>query len=357
MPKAPNKKKLGKKGLTAIIGVFLGVIAMMAVIGAAWFISDMRFKAGTALPGSTGGTNPGTGNPGTMPSTTNGVPIDSLQALQQEKYSKSTEGSNDLEFWAYGADVTDTLLSAREVLTLSSGAVTDTSVPNLRSAYTQNDMDLWVEGASAYYDKKVPTWSFSYNEQTGKGVLNGDGSNGAVEAENIGTFAALDTLDAVDTGVVASGSSGIYNYSNTTGDGTVYIRFNLGNDESSSVLKDVVLCIGDPAGGLEGNEITSISVSKYSGSSVGNVPSNMLSYFTQAAGTGSFYCAKIGDIVNDGQITKGVYQMDLTVSENNFISGEYFIVAVDDNGGYKARQFPSQNLKATVEDVEIIASP
>ncbi len=327
-----------------ILGIlFLGIIALAAILGSLMLFGVINVDREKAVDTPTDSA----GNPVAV-----GVNVESLAALQVNAYSDATEGGNDLEFWDLGADVSDTSKSPREVLTLASGSVTDTSVPSLRSGDSQVTKDLWVEGNQTYYDQKIVDWEIQYNEQTGKGVLQMNGPSGSANAVAFGSFADMDTATAVDTGFIQAGA-GTINYSLAAGDGTAYIRLTLGNDASNSELKGVVFCIGDADGDLEGNEVSAISINRYSGSSIGTVPSNALALFSGAAGTSSTKCQSVGDIVNDGGLTKGEYQIDFTIVEANFASGEEWEIAMDDLGSYKARQYPSGHLKATTEDVVV----
>lgn len=323
-------------GILVVLGIF-GILALLA------FALFGGAAVKSVAPGSGGDDND-------KPSV--GVVVESLSVTQINRLSRATEGSNDLEFWDKGADVKDTTLSARETLTLSSGAVTDTSVPSMKSSDDDSSKDLYIDGGATYYDQKVDNWEIQYNEQTGKGVVVADGPSGAVEATAVGAFADMDTADAVETGFVQSGA-GTINYSLTSGDGTAYIRLAMGNDNTNTVLKDVVFCIGDSDGDLEGDELSSLSISRYSGESIGDVPANALPLFTAAAGTSSFSCQKVGDIVNEDSLKKGVYQINFGITEANFADTEEFEISMDDLGGWKARQYPSRNLKATAEDVTI----
>lgn len=322
-------------------GVFIGFVVVVSL-----FLFGV-IGAGTQVSIGSGGSDTDTD------STSMGVPVDSIVMQQTNKHTKATEGSNDAEFWDKGANVADTSLSPRETLTFSSGAVTDTTVPSLRSNFGPADMDLYVEGGSSYYDMKVTSWDIDYNEQTGKGVLNGPGPSGSVTAVDIGTFKDIDTLDAVDTGfaLAAAGTPGTYNYSNTTGDGSAYIRLAIGNDEPDSELSKTVFCIGDSDSDLEGDEFTSMTISSYSGANVGSINSNLLPLFSQAAGTGSMVCTSIGDIVG---VTSGIYQIDFVIDEQKW-NAEEFEIGIDDLGGWKARQYPSSDLKATAEDVVLVS--
>lgn len=328
-----------KKGVTTLL--LAAIIVAVAIVAS---VGVMKFGGSgeTMNFGGGGGFEPGV--------EVVGVPVESLAVLQINKMTKTTEGSDDVEFWDLGADIKDASKSARESLDLSSGAVTDTSVPALRHTDSHRTKDLYIEGTGNYYDEKVDAWKIDYNLQTGKGVLVVESTDSTyLEATDVGTFADMDVAVAMDTGFALK-SAGIYYYNKTVGDGTVYIRFELGNDEVDSELRDVVFCIQDADKDLEGDEITAMTISKYSGDSIGNMQSNILTLFSNAAGSGGASCMNVGTIEG---LKKGVYQIDITFNEDNCADGEEFEIIMDDLGSAYARDYPSRNLKAAAEDVVI----
>lgn len=325
--------------------VFMGLIATVLVGGGIIYAYDRW--GGEDTQASIGVDS--AGNPVTLSA---GVPVESLSVTQINKYTEVTEGGDDVEFWDKGADITDSTKSPREALDLSSGAVTDTSVPNLRSGDTQATKDLYIEGTGNYYDDKVNSWKIDYNVQTGKGALVVDGHvSKSLVATDVGTFSDFDAgVAAVDTGF-QDNADGTLTYNITSGDGVgVYFDLVLGNDEDKSDLRGVVLCIGDNDGDLEGDEITTFNMQKQSGNSIGNTPTSLLTQFNEAAGSKGTSCVDLGDI--EGLLT-GTYRFTISWTEANWAADEEFELIMDDNGAFNGRDYPSRNSKATAEDLVI----
>ena len=325
-----------KKGQNGWVVVPLVILAIAAIL---WVSTEYIDKNKSDNPLSIGNSN--------------GVnyPIESLSGNHVNLETGTTEGSDDLEFYDLGADISDSTVTARETVTFSSGTLNDTSITHLTSGMTQKSMDAYLDGSTNYYDHKIENWGFNYNPNTGKAILvTDDSDSGSVGSYDIGTFADIDAPEALDTGF-ADNSDGTINYSIGTGDGTVYMDLELGNDEADSKIEDMVLCIGDTASSLEGDELAGITVSRKDGDSIGSVPSDLLSLFNAAAGTGSYACSPIGDV---GGLVKGTYRFTIEITEANFGASESFQIGVDDLGAWKARQQPSNGLKATAEEVSIV---
>lgn len=335
----------GKRGNAGALTVGIGLLVVLGIFVLGGIGYNMYFGDSDGTLSVSGGTA------GSVTTAGGGVLAEQLTVNQINKYTEVKEGSNSLEFWDKNADISDSSKSPREEIQLSGGTNTTTAISTILSDDTQATKDLYIDGGSSYYDDKVTQWMLNYNAETGKGLLVVDGhSSGGAQSVDIGTFADFDTLEAVDTGIVANAAAGTYNYSEGTGDGTVYIRLELGNDEVDSEIRDMVFCVGDDDGDLEGNEITSLTISRYTGDSIGTINSDILDLFSDAAGTGSTSCTPIGDVIG---LKKGVYQIDMEINEANLESGEEWEFLVDDLGSVKARSYPSRDLKATVEDVTI----
>jgi len=284
--------------------------------------------------------------------TAEGVPVQSLTVATRNKLTFTQEGSEDIELWQLGADPSDPNdVGLLDVIDLTGGSATSTSSQEYKSTDNQNTRDLYFEGGSSYYDEKISVWSISYNEETDKGTLMSDGE-AYIEIVDVGTFKDMDTADSLGPSFADSGTDA-FTYNVSDGTGTSYMRFSVGNSEAKSELREPVLCVGDADGDLEGDELTGLTISQYSGKSVANLDdlNDILQLFTESAGTGGDRCIQFGDVIPGS--TTGVYEIEFEWAEANFEANEELEISFDDLGNANNRQYPSGSVKATKETITI----
>lgn len=349
-----------KKGAESL-GTILVIIIVLAIIAMA-----MGFKIpglpSTAAPAPTGAQ---------QTTVISGCSLSDSVKMTAKNYFTMAASSNDkFELWNLGADTADPNQAAITTATTSSGTATDTA--SLYSSCDDNTKrDLYWDGGSDYYDERIPSWYLEYNYQTADSVMHFRnvqmGTGGIVTdslywgAKPIGTISDFDTAQKCD-GVACVGAS--YNttveitdsgtdtfiYNTTTGDGSFTIDFDIGNTVSNTFLKDVVYCFQDTdatSNALEGNEVTSITVQRYTGDDVSNgmFAGGILSVWKEAAGTGSYVCRPFATEIAGAK--SGTYRFTFTVSDANWAANEGFKFCIDDVGGYGKFQYPSGNVKAT----------
>lgn len=264
-----------------------------------------------------------------------GVSVQSLVFNSRNADTYTQEGSDDVELWIFGSNPADPNdIGLLDKVDLSSGTVTSTASQEYKSTDTQNTKDLYFEGTASYYDEKIADWYVSYNEETDKGTLyafDGVFSNDYepyILMTDVGTWKDMDTADTLGTSFADSGTDTL-NYNVTDGTGTSSVRWSIGNSEAKSELRLPVLCVGDADGDLEGDEITGLTISRFSGKSVANLDdlSDILQMFTESAGTGGDRCIQFGDVI-DGSTT-GVYEIEIEFAEANCVDEE-FEISFDD---------------------------
>lgn len=332
-----------KKGFAAIIGVaILMFVVVIAGIGAANYMGWL-------------------GKPMTISGAEDSrvsyaVPVATTQLTFIDKYDSSVVSSGYMQLWEKGTDTsnpTKTFLANTSV-TATTGLASDTSARYYTNA-NQNTNDLYyVSTGTAYYDRLIDDWYIIYNkEAAGTGNIIVDNNlNGRAYIADVGTFYDMNTADSLSTGIADTGTDTI-DYNATTGDGTISLRYIIGNSESFSELRNVVFCVGDLDGDLEGTEVTAFQISQYSGTTVGNMPGDVYKIWKQAAGSKSFVCTPIGTLNNANAATTGTYKFDITVTESAW-SAEEFEFGFDDLGGSYARQYPSGGVGATIEYITLI---
>lgn len=281
-----------------------------------------------------------------------GVSVQSIVFNSRNALTFTQEGAGDMELWQLGANPADPNdVGLLDEQTLSSGTKTSTASQEYKSTDDQNTRDLYFEGGGNYYDQKIPEWHISYNEESDKGTLYVNGE-AYVEITDIGTFKDMDTADTLGTSF-ADGGTDSFDYNVTDGTGTSYLRFSIGNSEAKSELREPVLCVGDADGDLEGDELTGLTISQFSGKSIASLDDldEILQLFTESAGTGGDRCIQFGDVI-EGSDT-GVYEIEFEWAEANFEANEELEISFDDLGNANNREYPSGNVKATKETIEI----
>lgn len=281
-----------------------------------------------------------------------GVPIKTVTVNTRNKDTFTQESGNDVELWVLGSNPADPNdVGLLDVINLTSGTASSTTSTEYKSGDNQNSKDLYFEGGSNYYDKKVLVWKFSHDPEQGLGVLEENGHD-YIEITDIGTWKDMDTADTLGTSFADSGTDTL-NYNVTDGTGTSSVRWSVGNSEAKSELRLPVLCVGDADGDLEGDELTGLTVSRFSGKSVANLDdlSDVLQMFTESAGTGGDRCIQFGDLI--GGSTTGVYEIEFEWAEANCGASEELEISFDDLGNANEREYPSGSVKATKETVTI----
>ena len=147
-------------------------------------------------------------------------------------------------------------------------------------------------------------------------------------------------------------------YDESVGTGSFWFKLDIGNANANSELHDVVMCIRDSDGDLEGDEVTGYTASFVSGSTAISIPGDLLGYWTDGVGAGGKRCIAIASKL--GSAEKARWQFDITVSEANWAEKAYtnsdpedWEVTFDDLGDYAEKQYPSGDVKATAETLTI----
>ena len=250
--------------------------------------------------------------------------------------------ATQIHFYTKGADVSDP-----NVLPIDSVTVATDGTGNTTNAVIQtaSDYDVYFNGTSTFYDELVSGWKINFNADRGLGFLQ-MGVNPFYAAINIGTIAAVDSLPEVqDNGTcIIDVDTDTINYSIAGCSGSAWLKMDLGNSESNSELKDLVLCFRDSDGDMEGDEISALSASYVSGSTAIKVPGTLGGYWKEGMGTSGKRCILIAKTV--GSSVKSRYEFTMTVNEGNFANGEEFEISQDDLGDVAKKEYPSWDAKA-----------
>lgn len=277
------------------------------------------------------------------------LPVEDLKIAAKNKFTMASVTQGNISFYTTGSDVSDPYVLPLDRMSLTSGGST------ARIVQTATDYDVYYDSQDGtYYDQKLQNWAVNYNAETGKGYLMIN-DLAYLPLSPVGAFVDVDTLPEYVAGM--TNESGLtdslcYNESVLGGSGWFYV--DIGNNNANSELRDTVLCFRDSDSDMENNELTGFSASYVSGSTAVSIPGNLLTYWQDAMGGSSAQCLKIADVLGGSQ--KARWSFTITVDETTFDVGEEFEMGFDDLGDYKARQYPSRNVKVANEELTICNS-
>jgi hypothetical protein len=275
-------------------------------------------------------------------------PVEDLKAQGKNMFTEAATTSGDIMIYTLGADVSDPYIQSIDNVSLAAG-LGNTSGMMLM---TNTAYDWYFNGKSTYYDELMSGVTISYNKDTGKGTTLFNGVPW-YPAKPIGTFVNQSNLPEVsaamnDTGA-AEASTTVW-YDKSLGAGSGWIKMDIGNSASNSVLKDVVLCFSDTDADMENNELTDLSASYVSGSTGISVPPSLFKYWQDAMGGTSSQCVLIANELGSSEQAR--WKFDFTIDETNMATEE-FEICFDDLGDYLQKEYPSRNAKATAACVVI----
>jgi len=322
-------------GVILILGVLMGGLSFAGVSFEGLTVTPPAEEQGAVVPAGCGA-------------------LDTVKIYAKNKYTMA-DADEDIELYSLGADVSNSNVNELSKTDISSGVGTDSSY-FITTCSDEKAYDLWFEGGSTYYNEKIADWRAVGSTDTGKGVLM-FGDLSYYGATPFGTFTDFDSVQSsTSSSVFVDASTDVFNYDESSGSGSFYASWLIGNDASNSELRDVVFCIqdGNSSSTLDGDEVSSIAVSYISGTDVDtyNVLSGeIVSQWQASVGSGSYVCKKIAD--NIGNNANGEYKFTFTVSEAKWDVGENFKFCLDDLGTYGALQYPDANAKATASCVTI----
>jgi len=288
-----------------------------------------------------------------------GLPIETLKGSVKNKFTMADIQDVQIQFWKVGADPSDPNQAPLDYATTDSSGIWSTTNMVLQ---TGTNYDVYFNGSSTYYDELIDSWQITYNPDTGKGyfLVNGESYYPAVP---FGAFVDVaDPPESQANVVNESTSEDTLYYDKSEGTGSFWFKLDIGNANANSELHDVVMCIRDSDGDLEGDEVTGYTASFVSGSTSISIPGSLLGYWTDGVGAGGKRCIAIASKL--GSAEKARWQFDITVSEANWAEKAYtnsdpedWEVTFDDLGDYAEKQYPSGDVKATAETLTILAQP
>jgi len=325
-------------GIAAILALqLLGVDVLGAIEGAVSSSGQTvaQQPAGTTIVYQTAPTS----------TTEKPLPVETLKVKVLDKYTMNPVQDVQVQFYAPGADVKNPNVKPLDVLTTDSEGTGTTTKMIIQ---TNTNYDVYLNGSSSYYDRKIENWYINYNPDTGKGTLIANGK-GYVEAVAVGTFTDLSNIPEASSSINTSAGTDTIAYDESAGDGSAYFQIDIGNRKANSELHDVVLCFMDSDGDMEGDEITDITATFVSGDASIVLESNLLGYWQDAMGAGGKACVDVADVIGPGR--KARYEIAMTINEANWDSGEEFEIVLDDNGDASGKQYPSRSTKATQDKV------
>ena len=286
------------------------------------------------------------------PAITGAIPIESVKAIVKDKYTMGAPSVPvSFEFHTPGADVSDPNIQALDTLYVSTAGTgtTTSTVLDTGSSY-----DLHFNGSSAYYDELINAWDILYNQETGKGTLRVNGAT-YYSAVEIGTIAAVDTLPEVETGCIVDGGTNSIDYDRSGCSGSAWFKIDVGNSESQSEVRDLVMCFKDADGDMEGDEVTAIDAARMEGSTNIAIPGTLAGYWKDGMGTAGKRCVKIANSVGSSETAR--YKLSFTVTEANFVDTEEFEISFDDLGDISKKQYPSENAKVATVTLTVQYGP
>jgi hypothetical protein len=277
------------------------------------------------------------------------IPIESLKVIVKDKYTMGNPSvAVSFEFHTPGADVSDPNIQALDTVSVSTAGTgtTTSTVLDTGSSY-----DLHFNGSTAYYDELLNNWDMLYNQETGKGTLRVNGAT-YYAATEIGTLADVDTLAEVESSsCLVDGGTDTINYSIGNCAGSAWFKMDIGNSESQSEVRDLVMCFRDSDGDMEGDEVTAIDASRVEGSTNIAIPGTLAGYWKDGMGTSGKRCLKIASVLGSSDTAR--YKFSFTVTEANLITDEEFEMSFDDLGDISQKQYPSENAKVSTETLTV----
>ena len=339
-----------------INGKVVGGITIVLLLGAllytnmgSWFgigVPDQPKDQGTTtqqivyLPGQT------TPTPAVNTGGDNQVyPIETLKGQAKNMFTQAATTAGTIDAFTPGADVSDPYVNPMDNISVSSGSGSTTN----QIIMTNTPYDWHFNGYSTYYDELIKGVTVSYNKDTGKGTLLFNGV-AYYPAKPVGTLVNDNTLPEVQTGWNDTSDANVY-YDASALSGAGWIKVDVGNSASNSVLEDVVLCFKDADSDMENNELTDFTASYVSGSTAISIPPSLFRYWQDAMGGGGTQCVLIANELGSSEQAR--WKFDLTVNEANFNSSEEFEMCFDDLGNYLQKQYPSRDAKAAASCITI----
>jgi len=333
--------KVGKKNMKAVMGVsaIAGIVLLMVGMSASG-----TFRIQDVFQASTEGTIDAGGNQVTTDG--NALPIKTLKVFAKEKYSNSyTSVGGTLYFYPEGTDISKPNAKSITSATVTSGQanLTDTVL------MTNTPYEIAFDGGTSHYDYSFGNQvlgGVNYDQYQGLLTMNlGEiASNGSIAdpltettiSGDINGVTALTTLNNTGSeiyvgvaGTCANSGAAIANdeticYNETTGDNSFYVYFTAECVGGNKECQEPVMCFEWASSNpVEGNEFSSITVQRDSGTDLG-IPSNVVDWFAEES------CLSLGDVLVGG--TSGKYKITFTVDESNTDASDYFNIVFDDLG-------------------------